>query len=192
MKARALLTGLLLAGLSFASLGQEVPADVLQKFLQSPIKQILTDEHIVAAIKAANAEHQSWAQSKIDAVDQQWMKEAKAGTGPLVSSIVDNDVSEILRKFQSSSPDLYKEIFVMDNKGLNVAAAQATSDYWQGDEDKWQKTFLKGPEAVFADKVKFDESAGTKQAQISLSIKDPQTGNVIGAVTFGINLNALK
>lgn len=192
MKFSTMLAGLALGCLSTAALAQEVPPDVLQKFLQGSSKEILTDANVIAAIKAANLEHDSWTQSKIDAVDKQWMQEAKSGTGPLVSSIVDNDVSELLRKLQSANADLFKEIFVMDNKGLNVAAAQATSDYWQGDEAKWQKTFLQGPDAVFADKIKFDESSGAKQSQVNLSIKDPQTGKVIGAVTFGVNINLIK
>lgn len=192
MKFNTILAGIALGCLSTATIAQEIPPDVLQKFLQGPSKEILSDSHVIAAIKAANVEHESWTQSKIDTVDKQWMQEAKSGTGPLVSAVVDNDASEMLRKLQSANSDLYKEIFVMDNKGLNVAATQATSDYWQGDEAKWQKTFLQGPDSVFADKIKFDESSGAKQCQINLSIKDPQTGKVIGAVTFGVNINLIK
>jgi hypothetical protein len=40
------------------------------------------------------------------------------------------------------------EIFIVDNKGLNVAQTDPTLDYMQGDEAKFQKTFLVGPEAV--------------------------------------------
>lgn len=192
MKFSTILAGFVLGSLSSAALAQEVPPDVLQKFLQGPSKEMLSDARVISAIKAANVEHESWTQSKIDTVDKQWMQEAKSGTGALVSHIVDAEASDILRKLQSTNPDLYKEIFIMDDKGLNVAAAQATSDYWQGDEAKWQKTFLQGPDAVFADKIKFDESSGAKQSQISMSIKDPQTGKVIGAVTFGVNINLIK
>jgi len=143
MKLRTMLVGLALGSLSAVALAQEVPADVLQKFLQGPSKEILSDAHIIAAIKATNVEHESWTQSKVDAADKQWMQEAKNGTGPLVSSIVDNDTSELLRKLQSTNPALYKEIFVMDNKGLNVAAAQATSDYWRATRTNGKKLFSK-------------------------------------------------
>lgn len=40
--------------------------------------------------------------------------------------------------------DVYSEAFVTDAKGANVAAYPATSDYWQGDEDKFTKAFASG------------------------------------------------
>ena len=83
------------------------------------------------------------------------------------------------------------EIFVMDNKGLNVGQSDVTSDYWQGDEAKWQKTFLAGADAVFIDAVEFDESTQTFQSQLSLPVVDPQSGDVIGAVTIGVNVDTL-
>ena len=83
------------------------------------------------------------------------------------------------------------EIFVMDNRGLNVAQSDVTSDYWQGDEAKWKKTYSVGPDAVFVDEVELDESSQTFQAQISMSIKDPATNAVIGAITVGVNVDEL-
>jgi hypothetical protein len=79
----------------------------------------------------------------------------------------------------------------MDGKGLNVGQSDITSDYWQGDEAKWRKTFLVGPEAVFVDAVEKDESTQMLQSQVSVTIKDPTSGEPIGALTLGINLNAL-
>jgi hypothetical protein len=80
----------------------------------------------------------------------------------------------------------------MDDKGLNVGQSDVTSDYWQGDEPKWQKTFKVGPDTVFVDKVEKDESSEQLQIQVSVSIKDPETGKVIGAVTLGINVDQLS
>ena len=79
----------------------------------------------------------------------------------------------------------------MDNKGLNVGQSDVTSDYWQGDEAKWKKTFLVGPNAVFIDKVEEDESTQQFQSQVSLSIVDPATNIVIGAITIGIDVEVL-
>ena len=79
----------------------------------------------------------------------------------------------------------------MDNKGLNVAQSVETSDYWQGDEAKWQQTYSVGPDALHISEVEFDDSTGFYQSQASLAIKDPATNEVIGAVTFGINVQNL-
>jgi uncharacterized phage infection (PIP) family protein YhgE len=37
---------------------------------------------------------------------------------------------------------------VKDNKGLNVGQSDVTSDYWQGDEAKWKKSYKMGAGAV--------------------------------------------
>jgi hypothetical protein len=79
----------------------------------------------------------------------------------------------------------------MDNKGLNVGQSDVTSDYWQGDEAKWQKTYSVGPAAVFVDKIEQDESTQKFQTQVSISVVDPAGGAVIGAVTVGLDVEML-
>jgi hypothetical protein len=79
----------------------------------------------------------------------------------------------------------------MDAKGLNVGQSDVTSDYWQGDEAKWQKTYGAGSGVVFVDGVEEDESTQALQSQASVTISDPETGEPIGAITVGINLDML-
>ena len=87
---------------------------------------------------------------------------------------------------------LYTEIIVMDGKGLNAGQSAVTSDYWQGDEDKWSKTYAARPDAVFVDEVEKDESRRRCfSSQVSFTIIDPATNQVIGAITFGVNLDQL-
>jgi hypothetical protein len=59
-------------------------------------------------------------------------------------------------------------------------------------EGKWKKTFLVGPGTVFVDKVQKDESTQALQSQASVSIVDPATNQVIGAVTVGINVDRIE
>lgn len=80
----------------------------------------------------------------------------------------------------------------MDAKGLNVGQSDVTSDYMQGDEDKWQKTYPVGPDAVFIDEVEFDDSSGQFQSQANATVTDPATGQAIGAITLGINVEKLN
>ena len=79
----------------------------------------------------------------------------------------------------------------MDALGLNVAASAATSDYWQGDEAKWQETFGNGSGEIHISEVEFDDSTGSYQSQVSLPIRDPDTNELIGAITFGVNVQSL-
>ena len=146
---------------------------------------------VVAALKARNAENAGVDQARVDALDTQWRAEVKAGGGPLVNATMAHPVSGELRAIQAKHQGLLTEIFIMDNLGLNVAQSDPTSDYWQGDEAKWQKTYPMGPEAVFVDEVEFDESSQAMQSQVSFSIADPATGETVGAVTVGVNVDIL-
>ena len=83
-----------------------------------------------------------------------------------------NELSAFLAKKKEETQDVVTEMFVMDDKGLDVGQSDVTSDYWQGDEAKWQKTFLVGPDAIFFDKIEKDESTQALQMQVSVSIKD--------------------
>lgn len=79
----------------------------------------------------------------------------------------------------------------MDARGLNVAASDVTSDYWQGDEAKFSETFPNGAGASHISEVEYDESTQTYQAQISFPIVDPVSNEVVGAATVGVNADAL-
>jgi hypothetical protein len=82
------------------------------------------------------------------------------------------------------------EAFVMDDQGGVVGENNLTSDYWQGDEEKWTGSFNKGKGGVDAGKEKFDKSANATIQQVSLPIID-KGGKVIGAVTWGVAVSKL-
>lgn len=155
------------------------------------IKVWLSDPVIIAAINSQNAANAKLTQADIDALDKQWRAETTAADQPLIQKTLGNSLSAFLKQKQTSSNGLYAEIFVMDNHGLNVGQSEITSDYWQGDEDKWQKTYSAGANAIHLSEVEKDESTQAFQAQLSLPVVDPASAAVIGAVTIGINVEAL-
>jgi len=106
-----------------------------------------------------------------------------------MKAIMENECGQHLRSIQNSAP-YFAEIFVMDNRGANVAMTDKTSDYWQGDEAKFQKSFNAGAGAIFVDDVDFDDSAQAYLVQVSVPIK--KAGQVIGAITFGIDIDAVE
>ena len=163
----------------------------LEAYARGELASWMTDPAIIAAINAQNAEHDGLNEDGVIALDQQWRAEAEAGGGPLIDDLLSRDVSTWLSDKQGATAGFVTEVFVMDNKGLNVAQSAVTSDYWQGDEAKWQDTYLVGPDTLHISEVEFDDSTGFYQSQASLSITDPATGAVIGAVTFGINVQSL-
>ena len=151
----------------------------------------MTNPKLIAAINAQNAAHADLNDDAVIALDQQWRAEAGAGGGPLINQLLSAPVPNWLQDQQTATAGFVTEVFIMDNKGLNVAQSVETSDYWQGDEAKWQQAYSVGPNALHISEVEFDDSTGFYQSQASLAITDPSTGQVIGAVTFGINVQNL-
>jgi hypothetical protein len=166
-------------------------APQIEKVFNEKVRPWLSDPLVIEAIKAQNLITASYTQEQITTLDKQWRAEAKAGSGPLVDSYMNNALSAFLRTKDAESEGLFSELFIMDAKGLNVGQSDLTTDYEQGDEAKWQKTFLVGPDAVFIDDVEFDESSKTFQSQISATIVDPADGKPIGAITVGVAVEKL-
>jgi hypothetical protein len=163
----------------------------LRALVDSHIKEWAGSGKVTEAVKAQNTAHAGLSQGDIDRLDKQWREETGGSSRPLVEKVLANELSRFLREVKEKAGGLYTEIFVMDNRGLNVGQSDVTSDYWQGDEDKWKQTFLVGPDAVHMSEVEQDESTQMFQAQLSIPVVDPASREVIGAVTVGINVDEL-
>lgn len=163
----------------------------LQKLADGKIRALVNDSAIVESIIAQNKANTGLSQEKIIALDTQWRQEVDQASGPLIDTVLKKTISAKLKSLVDEEQGLFTEIFVMDNHGLNVGQSGLTSDYWQGDEAKWQETYLQGADAVHISEIEFDESSQTYQAQVSVSVADPQSGLIIGAVTFGVNADAI-
>ena len=161
------------------------------EFAKANIAQWAANSHLIKAIQAQNVRHSVLTQSQIENLDRQWRAEVGADHRPLIEELLGRPVSIFLASIKKQHHGTVMEVFVMDNRGLNVAQSDVTSDYWQGDEAKFKKTYPAGPDAVFVDDVEMDESTQTFQSQVSMSIKDPATNAVIGAITVGLNVDAL-
>ncbi|MDH5556067.1 MAG: hypothetical protein OEZ03_01885 [Alphaproteobacteria bacterium] len=184
----AALAFVFLAPAAYAAGEHEGP---VRELVNQQIKGWTTNSTIVAAVKAQNDKHAGLSQADIDALDKKWRAQTGASSKPMINELLGRPASKKLVEYRNGGEGLFTEIFVMDNKGLNVAQSDVTSDYWQGDEAKWQKTFLAGPDGMFIDEVEFDESTQTYQAQVSISIIDPESGDAIGAITVGVNVELL-
>ena len=74
----------------------------------------------------------------------------------------------------------------MDKNGANVCVSKETSDYWQGDEAKFQKTFGASKD-VFVDEPSFDQSTNVYAIQLSVVVRD--AGKKVGALTLGLRVS---
>jgi hypothetical protein len=185
----AALSGVILGAAPAQS--EEAHVSEVKKYVAEQVIPWISDKLVIDAVKAQNEKHASLSQEDVEKLDKQWRAEIDASDKPLINSVLNNELSKFLAEKRTASAGLITEIFVMDDKGLNVGQSDITSDYWQGDEAKWQKTYSVGPEAVFVDDVEKDESTQQLQVQISVAIKDPESGKVIGAATIGIDVTML-
>jgi hypothetical protein len=160
--------------------------DNMKTFVETEVSAWFADPVIIAAIQGANTANGALTPEDIQNLDSQW--QAEIGTeGVLIPTVLDSAASAFLREKVGASGGKISEVIVMDMLGLNVAVSDVTSDFWQGDEDKHQKTYGVGPGAVHISDVELDESTQTYQAQVSITLADPATGIAIGAVTVGVN-----
>ena len=155
-------------------------------FVNKTVSDALKSPEVIAAIHAQNKKHANLTQDQIVALDKRW----RAGDDGLIQATLNNKLSQYLAGIVKKNGGAYSEIFVMDNKGLNVGQSAKTSDYWQGDEAKWKKTFLAGAGSTHVSDVEEDESSQTFQIQVSLPIVDG--GKPIGAITLGIDVEHLE
>jgi hypothetical protein len=168
------------------AVGQDAHVKSVTDYVRANVKPWLSDPIVVNAVKAQNVESAKLTNYQINKLDNGWIDRSKQ----LIDSKMNNELSTFLRKKKEGANGVIFEIFVFDNKGLNVGQTDLTQDFNQGDEAKYWKTYQVGPDAIFVDKVEKDHDKNISQA--SLTIKDPATGQAIGAVTVGVDVDKLK
>lgn len=164
--------------------GEKAPQSVLD-LAKNQLAQYGSDPVIVKAVKEQNAKGLTLA--KIQEMDEKWKNDP--GIADYMQAIMDSECGKHIRGIQDSQEYL-AEIFVMDNQGANVAMTNKTSDYWQGDEAKFKKSFNNGKGDVFVDEVEFDDSSQAYLVQVSVPVME--NGAAIGAITFGIDIDKVE
>jgi hypothetical protein len=160
--------------------------DSMLEFINTQARTWFADPLIIATVQKANLANGTLSPNDILTLDAKW--QAEVGTdSALIKGVSESAASSYLRDRVSGSGGTVTEIILMDAQGLNVAISDVTSDYWQGDEAKHQKSFGAGASGVHLSEVELDESTQTYQAQVSFTLTDPATGMAIGAVTIGLN-----
>jgi hypothetical protein len=137
------------------------------------------DATIHAAVLASNAVSEP--PDVIKRRDMVWTSNPR---DPLRRAIVQAPCSVKIRELVKEDP-LVVEAFVMNDRGTLVCSMAQTTDYWQGDEAKWQRTFVDGKDAFVEDPA-FDASTGKYAIQVSVPIAEG--AKRVGAVTLTLKL----
>ncbi len=172
-------------------------------FLQAEVE--LSQEEIkdLLSVKTRFATHMAFNPSVIRAVevqneeglplgeikqrDENW-KNAKGAPTALIREITRNDVARYFQR-RVENNEAIEEVFLTDNQGANVAAYPATSDYWQGDEDKWTLSYNNGNGEVFIGPLEYDDS--TRKTQVQISAPIISNDETIGVLVLGVSVDYL-
>jgi hypothetical protein len=172
---------MLITMLAPAALQAQTPAAVKQ-MAHARVKlaeQMAADPQLRKAVTSKNAERESDATR--EARDRDWSHN-KAST--LRKDLSSSPCANRLRELIAVDP-LVVEAILMDERGSNVCVSRETSDYWQGDEDKWRKPFVEGRPA-FVDEPAFDQSTATYAVQLSVPVSE--SAKPIGALTLTLKV----
>ena len=179
--------------LLFLAAAPAVASDIeprMRAFLDTEIARWSHDQVLIDAIRSQNQTTAGYSQAQIDELDQAWRSAVGTTDSTVIGPVLNNAASDFLRGVVSEAGGAITEVFVMDSRGLNVATSGVTSDYWQGDEEKFTETYPRGAGAVHFGEIEFDESSQSYQGQVSFSLVDPETESVVGAMTVGLNAEA--
>jgi len=180
------------SSLMIASATTQPPVDeLITEEVISEIREFMQKPIVTEAIIAQNKSREGVTEERILELDQAWRQEVEStGEQPLITLALGSPTSTYLLRKQAASKGLYNEIFVMDRYGMNVAQSSITSDFWQGDEAKFQKTFPNGSGAIFIDEPEFNDEFDIWIVQVNLTISID--GTPIGASTVEVNLTELQ
>jgi hypothetical protein len=161
------------------------PAELLQAFirLRGPlIEAIAARPKIVAAVAEQNALNRSL--EEIQRIDLDW--QSQQDLTPLKEALESNPAGQLLKSFVTRAAKMYSEALLMDNQGALVAAYPMPSDYWQGDEEKFQAPWESGK--LYVGRIRFDESTQVYASPVSVLVFDDD-GTKIGVLVMGVRLS---
>jgi PAS domain S-box-containing protein len=128
-------------------------------------------------------------QEYIDEKNNEWISAQKATITPLMQELLNNKLSEELRKKigfheEKHGYKVFGEVFVTNKYGANAALTEKTSDYRQDDEIWWEKAKEDG---LYVGDVEYDESSGIHSTAIAIRSNDKE-GNFNGVVKVVLNI----
>jgi hypothetical protein len=144
-------------------------------------ERVASDPQLVAAVMAKNNSGET--AEDVQRRDREWIANPRA---PLRGDVTQGACAERLRSLVRED-SFVVEAFFTDARGALVCASRETSDYWQGDEPKWQKTYAEG-KRLFVDEPAQDVSTGVYAIQLSLLVASG--GQKAGALTFTLKIPA--
>jgi hypothetical protein len=174
-------------------------AEAIEYVNANVVPMLKSSKAITDAVTKANAERSGWGEYSLD-----WKKwnPSEAAKQPdsytkaeyrwsvqkdktLRDQCTSGEAASAMKDVQDKSNGRIGEFFVVDAKGGNVAQTQLTSDWFQGDEDKFTK--VAGKKDAWADEPKRDDTIGKSGVQVSVPLWDKDAFIGVAVVTVLVN-----
>ncbi|WP_394154899.1 PDC sensor domain-containing protein [Loktanella salsilacus] len=159
-------------------------------FVETQVAALAGNALVQDALAASSAAHSSYTMTEILTLDAEWRDQIDNADKPVIAPVIDAPVSAFLRQIVSDSGGSIVEVILMDQFGLNVGTSSITSDFWQGDEDKFRQTYARGIGSIHASDVSLDESTGMYVVQVAFPVLDAD-GQMVGAASFSLDAEQL-
>lgn len=135
-------------------------------------------------------------QSIINERDKEWVSVPRETITPFMRELINNKLSDKLRneielkKFYTEKYGypVFSEIFITNKYGANAAQTQKTSDYYQADEEWWQKSKENG---FYVSDVDYDKSSQVYSLDICVRYDD-EAGNFMGVIKASLNIQGIN
>ena len=169
-----------------ASPAEEALRERIAEASVGALRSLAASDVVLRSVSAANTANRE-TMAEILERDRRWRATA-GGEDPLLTPYLKNDCADLLRSARLEHKR-FLELFVADARGCIVAASNRTSDYWQGDEDKWTRCFRGGDGRLFVDEINYDDSTQSYVVQVSVPVQG-KDGATIGVLTSSVQAHA--
>lgn len=163
---------------------------LVRDYVEKQVRPMVETPLVLKAIAEQNAKFGNVSEMDMRVLDETYRSEVDQHQLHMVTLLLDKSVSHYLKARQDTSQGAILEFFVTDSHGLNVGQSTVTADYWQGDEEKYLRTFANSSREIFIDRAERNDSTQILETQASFVVMDEEN-RPIGVAIVTIAIDAL-
>ena len=142
---------------------------------------------VTAANRASAGASDAVFQEKVNQIEKTWNTPAVEA---MVRQMLGSEAARMMRSQVAADRRLLR-ITLTDGRGAAIAATHKTLDYYQADEEFWQKIHAQGRGALNLTDILYDEVTKANYIGIGVPVMDPATNTFIGALDVLMELSTI-
>jgi hypothetical protein len=157
--------------------------NIVIKHRSKEVWKLARSENLVDAVKLQNS--QALSAGEIEKRDVFWQGEASDAER---QAMLSEAAVKLLSGFLAKRGVVFSELILTDKRGANVAAFPLSSDYWQGDEEKFVQAFTSAE--IYYGPIEHDDSTDLYATQVAVPVLDGR--ETIGVLIAGIRMSYIE